>query len=498
MIEPTPSLFYSIVTETFKERATFASRLIRDIKVLEDSKYVQTLCIGRDGIILVSKPFWKKMVRTKLDAKIVFLHEMFHALLGDTSKLESLNKQDASLANLSMDMRINAAIVACFLEKGNANQYAAGKGSDILSRMYKASGISGLLRPGSAYGKESKYRLIYSLLYRQDNNRATEKEIELGKIVFKSEESIRHALKVLIPKDKREETLSGIMYLGTHDVSNRDAEYKGRKDADADDKDPFVVEEDYSEIITGPADDVKEEIREALKSKLGEHADYCKQAGISHSLFDNILTVINSSKTLNLKCLDKFTCNKKVNVLKSFWVKQHRVSSVIPVRPTSRDMGILACGINPILWHNIKDKQAIKKKNIAIYLDVSGSVTDYLGRLLGIIKNLHVGINVIYCFSNEVHEQSVGELTGGLVKTTGGTDFDCIAEHAIKTNVDKAIIFTDGYADLNRFRGREDEVKAQLEDVAMVYFGTQVNKNNWFAKNYLKAFDLQELINEVV
>ena len=33
--------------------------------------------------------------------------------------------------------------------------------------------------------------------------------------------------------------------------------------------------------------------------------------------------------------------------------------------------------------------------------------------------------------------------------TTYGTDFDCIAEHMLEHNMDKAVILTDGYASMS-------------------------------------------------
>ena len=45
-----------------------------------------------------------------------------------------------------------------------------------------------------------------------------------------------------------------------------------------------------------------------------------------------------------------------------------------------------------------------EKKNIAVYLDVSGSVHSYLPKILGVITTLKQNIETIFCFSNIVSE----------------------------------------------------------------------------------------------
>lgn len=493
MIEPTPTLFYSIIQNTFKERATLATRLVQKIKVVEpDSKYVKTLCIGKDGVILINPSFWKQFIRTTEDAKILLLHELFHAMTGDINKLGSLDKVNQQLANLSMDMRINAALYRCFIV---GNKQAPGK-ADILTRINPSNGLGGLLRPGSSFSQQSKYRLIYNGLYQDISTQNTKRvEIDRLKNIFKSEESIRHALRTLIPKQAREE-LNHLTYLGTHDVSEEAITYRGVKSHEAKDSEPDVQEEYEDEVRTGPSEDVREEIRNALGENLKKFRDQMITAGLSSSLFDNVINVIESTKQINLKALEQFCCNHKVNQIKVMWKKEKRAASVVPITPTARDIALMASGIMPSIWHN---KQTILKKkdrNIAIYLDVSGSVTEYLPKLLGIIRNLHKGIKLVYCFSNQVHEHTMAELHEGKYKSTGGTDFDCIIDHVYEKDVDKIVIFTDGYADVIKHAKKKAEIRAKIKDAAVVYFGAGVNRNNWFENEYKKGFTLQELTNE--
>jgi len=78
MIEPTPSLFYDCIVETFPGNSAFATRAVSKVVVVDPKdKFCPTLCIDGKGIIRVNPQFWVKHIRTKQDAKLVFLHEMF-------------------------------------------------------------------------------------------------------------------------------------------------------------------------------------------------------------------------------------------------------------------------------------------------------------------------------------------------------------------------------------------------------------------------------------
>lgn len=475
MIEPTPNLFYTIITDSFGANSTFASRAVNSIQIVpDDHPSCQTLCIGKDGVIFVNGAFWKKNVRSYTDAKILFLHELFHAVTGDTAKLNSIPKGERFLANLSMDMRINAAICLCFLRHtgyGNNN---------ILERLYRGGGIVGLLRPRSQYGINSKFKLIYAALYAQNMKQIGGGAEKKAKEIFASEEAIRSTLKILLKKTAT--TGEGIVFLGSHDGEESKGESESKEGEEGD-------KEAHEDIeIKELSDEVKEEIRTALGQQLSD----TKKAGYSNTLIENMVLVIEQSRGLNMKALDRFDCNHKVNEIKAMFEKERKVTQIVPIRPSARDMSMVACGIIPTMWHNKQNFKAHQDKNIAIYLDVSGSVTGELPMLLGFIKNLDRKINTIYCFSTQVHEHTVQELSNGKYNTTGGTDFSCVAKHILENEkINKIVILTDGYADISK--SYEEPLLKQLKDAAVIYFGSSVDKNNFFAKHYEKSFDIKEL-----
>lgn len=54
-----------------------------------------------------------------------------------------------------------------------------------------------------------------------------------------------------------------------------------------------------------------------------------------------------------------------------------------------------------------------------------------------------------------------------------GTDFDCIADSILEHACDKAIIFTDGYASLNK--EIQEELKTKKTQVLTVLFGGRMD-----------------------
>ena len=101
-----------------------------------------------------------------------------------------------------------------------------------------------------------------------------------------------------------------------------------------------------------------------------------------------------------------------------------------------------------------------------VYIDVSGSTRQHQPLIYGLIAHLSDLIGQpVYLFSNTVVEASLQDIRKGRVTTTGGTDFDCVMEHALKNHFRKLILITDGCAEMNensRAKVRSGEIEAFL------------------------------------
>jgi hypothetical protein len=507
MIEPTQSLFYDIISELFKRNAIFASRAVSKIKLVEkDDKRCPTLCIDAKGVILVNKGFWRKYIKTKADAKFVLLHEMFHSVLADNKELKNAkDKYEAQLMNLSMDIRINAAICT-FLMKNDIRY------KDIfLHNFYPKTGVAGLLRPKSSYSARSKYNLIYRMLYMPKDLSSNEEEMVSN--MFKSEEKIRKALEVLIPRDSKESTqLYKIVFLGSHDPGEGDGEEEEKPSENDSSQSDYMKNENQGndeekedekakELIQTGLDqddleddsgDEQEMFNDDLREALSEALSIGGQgAGLGGTLFNSIVNVIEASKPASLKALSAFSCSHKLNTLKGFYAKERKVSSMVPLCPSNRELIMLAAGAFPFKWTNRSLRMQPNNNNVAIYLDVSGSVGPYLPKLLGLIASLRQDIETVFCFSTRVYSHTMEELNEGKFKTTGGTDFDCVINHAVEEKIDKMILLTDGCAWLTN--DSAELAKKHIKDAAVVFFGHKM-KDNFFSTTYGNNFELEDLI----
>ena len=493
MIEPTVSLFYDILTETFPGGYTFATRAVNKIKLVPaKDKQTPTLSMDGNGIIRVNVGFWRKYVKTKTDAKFVFLHEMFHSVLGDTTTMRSAkDKFEAELMNLSMDIRINSAIFNYLLRPAEKSKRL------LTTKLYSASGIAGLMRSYSQYSSKSKFALLYRALYMP--NELTSSQKDKVEQMFQNEETIRSALKILINNTKANQKMLGKMqFIGSHDLEaevskkgdndkteeelTQDNEGGEREEVEA----PEMLPEDteVEEIPEDLADDMRDALIQAMRAG-------GKEAGMSGIIFDNMVEVIESSKSVQMHALQAFACDHKVNQIKSMFVKERKISSMVPLQPSNKELVLLAAGMTPIRWTNRKVQKDHLNRNIAVYLDVSGSVHSHLPKLLGVIANLRQNIKTVYCFSNEVHAHSMTELNEGKFRTTGGTDFDCIVDHAVENEIDKMIILTDGCAWISP--KQKEEAREKIKDAAIIFFGYK-NEDNFFSNQYKKNFNLEDLI----
>lgn len=124
------------------------------------------------------------------------------------------------------------------------------------------------------------------------------------------------------------------------------------------------------------------------------------------------------------------------------------------VLPNGRDRMMHArrqLGVPPTLWAQqgtYKTRIPERQVKAHVYLDVSGSMSNILPYLLGLIAPYVVsGKADVFQFSTLVEYLPLRSLRKGLVRTTGGTRIHCVMEHLVEHSgtVKRALILTDGY-----------------------------------------------------
>jgi len=114
-----------------------------------------------------------------------------------------------------------------------------------------------------------------------------------------------------------------------------------------------------------------------------------------------------------------------------------------------KDFLFLSLGVPTLLYHSNPYPQ--EEGGVRVYVDVSGSFFEDLPHIFYALESIKDWIIYpIYGFSTKVFSISKKDLLKGKYKTTGGTDFNCIANHLRKERFTKAIVITDGESKMSR------------------------------------------------
>lgn len=368
------------------------------ITTVHEDEHCGTACITKQGELRYSAQFVKKYVDTEQDLRCLILHELMHPMFGH------FIYGGGQLENFAADCVINAVVSKLF-------HGPTGWGS-LFRKFYSPQGIEGLLRAMSEM-RHSRYSDLYNTLYVSE---CPGKEgITTGEVIT--------SLKVLAPLQE----VDKVTLLGDHQSKSDDRSNDGPA----------------AEPLSG---ETVSNIAAELNRAARKHAD---SAGTNSSLYDLLLDVLKPHLGLKRTLLQRFATQEKVG---RFLCPEKRPSltvSPIPLQPSKRDLVFLAADLLPWHFHNQVSRIAPKKQGIVIYLDVSGSVNQHLPDIVALLRRYQHELQSVFLFSNAVVESSLQVLLTGKIKTTYGTDFDCIATHLLAKGFDKAVVLTDGYAGMS-------------------------------------------------
>jgi len=364
---------------------SFIMTFIKEVKEGE----VGSACIDEQGTLIYDPRFLKQYAVGEPELFALIMHELMHPLFAH------YRYGSGELENIACDAIINAGITAIFPEQSNDGA--------LFKNIYNSSGLEMILRP-DCDNVSNRYTDLYKNLYHPEENT----ELTTGNVLL--------ALKVLLPSKKQK--VENILLLGNH-------------------------EDGEGSTTLSP------ETIEQIGHELEKHISSSERSGKSSILKDLIVDVIHSRYTLKRELLQHFTTRQKIN---SFTVRSGsftRRVSPIPIQLSKGDMVKVAAGCYPLYYHNQIIDPKTKTQGLALYLDVSGSVNEYLPTIISILRRFSHEIREVYQFSNKVVKTNLNQLCKGHITTTMGTDFDCVARSILEHNYEKAIVITDGYAKLN-------------------------------------------------
>jgi hypothetical protein len=202
-----------------------------------------------------------------------------------------------------------------------------------------------------------------------------------------------------------------------------------------------------------------------------------REAGYYPIISELLMEALESKLSIRRSLLLGYAIDRKIDRFKEEFRERHSIVSPIPLYPSKKDLVLLASGLLPLYFHNRLNRPKWKKKGIAIYLDVSGSVNEHLPEILGILRRLQNEITSVYQFSNEVVETSMRELTRGRIATTYGTSFDCVARSILDNAFGKAVVIRDGFSSIEA--GLHKQMKGKGVRILTILFGGASQTNDF-------------------
>ncbi len=307
------------------------------------------------------------------------------------------------LENLGEDALINAFITRAFPITSNDGC--------LFRHFYGTEGAQGLLRPESELAL-SRFGPLYHQLY------TGRREISSGEVI--------QALRVLLPDP---DGIPQIVLIGSHDT---------REECPA------------SNAIEGMAED------------LGRLLDRNEAAGAGGSLVELFKKRIASAVAIKRAVLRRYTTARRLDNFVEPFREQRIGVSPVPISPSKRELIMLHAGMMPPHVRRPMIAEKTRRRGLAVYLDVSGSVQEHLPNIIGILGRLKDVLTGVFLFSTVVEEIPFKQLLSGRIATTFGTSFDCVAESIAARGFERAVIITDGFASLSTGKGtalRDGKVK---------------------------------------
>jgi len=474
-------LIFDVLEDVFPDHAYLILKCItRLVTIRTDNPMLSTMGITREGTLFVNETFWEKHITSKDRLKTVLTHELEHSISGDINSLLEYNKDpEAEIKNMAnniaMDSRINAHIINAFTF--NSTDFFTSFYNDELC---DKDVLNKLLRPNSKFGNTEEEKLIkpfYDQFYKEKDLCDHSGLYEVVLDILKKREAGKKKIYVKL--------------IGAHGAGGKELTEKDLEGAE-------VIEIHVDELKKAQQDKMNNVpkpdtpaggIKDAVIDYLSEISSH--EAGHGSTITTSML---NSS----LRITEKFDLAKFKhlafneifhNIRKQARVKigKYTQSPLIPKRLTTSDYLRVGMDFPPVMYKSPKYVFKTDKALLPIYLDVSGSTTPYLPEIIQLLANISNELDYVWGFSDLIHKHTKEDLQQNRIHSTGGTDFNCVVDHAIENNYKHIVVLTDGYASC-RFQGRIPSIQS----VVTILFGPN-NKENYFSKVYNNTFDIEEV-----
>ncbi|MBL4844450.1 MAG: VWA domain-containing protein [Planctomycetes bacterium] len=428
-IPPDPNVLLAQVTRDAWARSPelgwALSHLSGDCQVSYDPR-VGTACIGRRGRryrLRLDPSFLREELHCEDDLLFLLLHEVGHRLRGDLHRDVGRDPWERTLANVVADIQINAALWR--------EHFPAGV--PLLERLYARPGLETLLLPPSL------------LLLR-----------------FAAGAGKGHLRRFMSPGDIDGEARGELEQV---------AAFALKTDLGGDTDLGFRLGEWYADAWLD--DDTQESLRLRLRKLLRSEASGCfsptllgdhrgreggpswpsgpwgkvfgREGGAGGEAEEDAVEVANTRRGLAELRLAILAALSLEEIGSGYDPSTQRPDVVPSV--DRRAALLLSQGVCPIFFRSPALDAKREELRVRVYVDVSGSTGSAQPLIYGLLSQLSQVLQPpVHLFSNEVSDISLAELAKGRRRTTWGTDFDCLLEHALEAGYQRILVVTDGYA----------------------------------------------------
>ena len=430
--------FVKDLTDAFNGERLSLAIMLRSFQYREDDMVRDISIENIDGknTVLFNRKFILENCKTREHLFVLVYHALLHVFFFDGTRCHN------KLWHLVEDSLINSII---------ATEFPGKKFTSFFTNLYASDHvIYGFLRPNSrlkSFYTRRKYKDLYSFMISQDDMYLYFENI----LNDKSEEEI---------KDMTSDTL------GSNTTSSDDIQHS--KMSDVAEEVLKNIEDSQQKTLNDKVYNKKSRMDWNTRNKIAEQM----QAGFSNNLANTFLKKFikkaKEKKQLSDALIKASQRSDLSRINEIISKKFPKIPANTPI-PNPRDRHSLVASELGIYRPFYKNPVLPKDFGLCyVYLDVSGSMSEYFEMVYNLMLSckdfLH---DKIFLFSNNIAEIDKKELKEGKIRTSYGTDFDCIVDHMRDhKEIKKCLIFTDGYAALNT-KSREFIKKSSVDITAV-------------------------------
>ena len=446
---------------------------LRKIMSLGKVKYSSSKAVT--AAVVNTKPYTLVFGRTFMSTKMesvcdcvwVLAHELTHLVLdhfaADLKELFVDKKLAQAAGHIVVDCQVNATVFHSLKEK---------KYFDLVKRLYSKTKMPECLLRPDGEPEEQQYKELHKKLY---SKQGITNEYLIDSLMpwFKENQDKLNDLRDRLVGDDIDFSNTGTMDNPSDELSDL-VEQMAQEMSDWLEKDENTGEEkgtssDANEGEEGTEEDT-EESGELKQGKQGGFSKTIRRKQIQTCL-DKIEYAKRIKRQLN-RLYDKSPSARIHEAIENLNPKR-TARTPVPNFHDRRALALYAAGKLPI-FYQMKERGA--KVIVPCYVDVSGSQSSVIKYIQPVVSRLKSTIGeVVNCFSNTVNPCRVTDFAKGVYYSTGGTDFNPIAQHILENKYKAAVILTDGEAWL------EDELIRQLKSRGVkITVGWTVDSPNQF------------------